>query len=179
MLYILHLYYEESHYFNDPQLWNSIKNNWTKICILTKWWKECWEKTLILSWNDVLGPKLNASICTFFKKLYLHNVLKNKEIFFPFSQYCNYVFHFLIFYSAQWGVHMHRRRRHDEGGVWVFKIPKSKEEKCGWIGLCLLLTYNTYLTQIIQQILTFTTYNYNLVINFQLLQNYLDLAIYF
>ena len=22
MLYILHLYYEESHYFNDPQLWN-------------------------------------------------------------------------------------------------------------------------------------------------------------
>ena len=36
MLYILHLYYEESHYFNDTQLWN-IKNNWTKICILTKW----------------------------------------------------------------------------------------------------------------------------------------------
>ena len=126
-----------------------------------------------------LRSKIECVHLYIFSKLYLHNVLKNKEIFFPFSQYCNYVFHFLIFYSAQWGVYMHRRRRHNEGGVWVFKIPKSKEEKCGWIGLCLLLTYTTYLTQIIQQILTFTTYNYNLVINFQLLQNYLDLAIYF
>ena len=31
MLYILHLYYEESHYFNDPQLWNIKKTTEQKF----------------------------------------------------------------------------------------------------------------------------------------------------